>query len=220
MAHIRMSHVPHMNESRIEPTSHITQTNESCHTYEWVTSHKNESCRTCNKRVMSHIQKSHVTHTGWRRPIGCLKLQVIVHKRTTNYRALLRKMNYKDKASCDSTSPCTASLPPLPPSFGNWVNTSSHIYRLVSSYVPMSHDTRVNESCHTYEWVMSHMWMSHVTHMNESCHTYEWVMSHMWMRHMPHSYIIHNMNEWDVNEMWMRHMRHMGWLRLVGSLKL
>ena len=30
--------------------------------------------------------------TGWRRPIGCLKLQVIFRKRATNYRALLREM--------------------------------------------------------------------------------------------------------------------------------
>ena len=29
--------------------------------------------------------------TGWRRPIGCLKLQVIFCKRATNYRALLRR---------------------------------------------------------------------------------------------------------------------------------
>ena len=29
--------------------------------------------------------------TGWRRPTGCLKLQVIFRKRATNYRALLRK---------------------------------------------------------------------------------------------------------------------------------
>ena len=29
---------------------------------------------------------------GWRRPRGCLKLQVIFRKRATNYRALLRKM--------------------------------------------------------------------------------------------------------------------------------
>jgi len=35
----------------------------------------------------------------WRRPIGCLKSQVIFHKRATNIRALLRKMTYKDKAS-------------------------------------------------------------------------------------------------------------------------
>ena len=61
---------------------------------------------------MCHI---HVTHiitfyvydsTEWRRLIGCLKLQVIFRKRATNSRALLRKMTYEDKASCDSTPPC------------------------------------------------------------------------------------------------------------------
>jgi len=33
-------------------------------------------------------------------------LQVIFRKRATNYRALLRKMTYEDKASYDSTPPC------------------------------------------------------------------------------------------------------------------
>ena len=42
-------------------------------------------------------------NTGWRRLIGCLKLQFIFRKRATNYRALLRKMTYEDKASHDST---------------------------------------------------------------------------------------------------------------------
>jgi len=37
--------------------------------------------------------------TGWRRLIGYLQLQVIFRKRATNYRALLRKMTYEDKAS-------------------------------------------------------------------------------------------------------------------------
>jgi len=32
---------------------------------------------------------------GWRRPIGCLKWQVIVRKRATNYRAFLRKWSVK-----------------------------------------------------------------------------------------------------------------------------
>ena len=36
--------------------------------------------------------------TGWRRLVGCLTWQVIFHKRATNYRALLRKMTYEDKA--------------------------------------------------------------------------------------------------------------------------
>jgi len=36
-----------------------------------------------------------IEHTGWRRLIGCLKLQTIFRKRATNYRALLRKMTCK-----------------------------------------------------------------------------------------------------------------------------
>jgi len=34
----------------------------------------------------------HFFHTGWRRPTGCIKLQVIFLKRATNYTALLRKL--------------------------------------------------------------------------------------------------------------------------------
>ena len=45
---------------------------------------------------------------GWRRLIGCLKLQVIFRTRATNYRALLRKMTYEDKASSDFTPPCSS----------------------------------------------------------------------------------------------------------------
>jgi len=43
--------------------------------------------------------------TGWRRPIGCLKLQIIFRQRAVNYWALLRKMKYKDKASYGSSQP-------------------------------------------------------------------------------------------------------------------
>ena len=48
--------------------------------------------------------------TGWRRCIRCLKLQVSFHKSATNYRALLRKMTYKDKASYASSPPCSCVL--------------------------------------------------------------------------------------------------------------
>jgi len=44
--------------------------------------------------------------TGWRRPMGCLKSQIICCKWATNYRALLRKLTYKDKASYGSLPPC------------------------------------------------------------------------------------------------------------------
>ena len=39
-------------------------------------------------RVIHQLRRA----TGWRRPIGYLNLQLIFRKRTTNYRALLRKM--------------------------------------------------------------------------------------------------------------------------------
>ena len=60
--------------------------------------------------VFFHIEIwRHVAFTGLRSPIGCLKLQVMFRKRATNYRALLWKIIYKDKASHGSTSPCNIS---------------------------------------------------------------------------------------------------------------
>jgi len=44
--------------------------------------------------------------TGWQRPIGCRKFQVIFRKRATNCRALLQNMTCRDKASYGSSSPC------------------------------------------------------------------------------------------------------------------
>jgi len=43
---------------------------------------------------------------GWQGTIRCLKMQVSFRKRTTNYRALLRKETYEDKASCRCSPPC------------------------------------------------------------------------------------------------------------------
>ena len=56
---------------------------------------------------MTHL---HSLHTGWRRLIGCHKLQVIFRKRATNCRALLRKMAYKDKAFYGSLPPCSTRI--------------------------------------------------------------------------------------------------------------
>jgi len=44
--------------------------------------------------------------TGWQRCIGCLKLKISFRKRANNYRALLRKLTCKDKASCGPSPPC------------------------------------------------------------------------------------------------------------------
>jgi len=59
---------------------------------------------------MTHSHLWHVVHTGWQKPIGCLKLQVIFCKRATNYRALLRKMTCEDKASYESSPPCMRGM--------------------------------------------------------------------------------------------------------------
>ena len=45
------------------------------------------------------VTSTDTNFTGWRRPIGCLKLQVIFRKRAINHTALLQKITYKDKAS-------------------------------------------------------------------------------------------------------------------------
>jgi len=48
----------------------------------------------------------------WRRPAGCLRLQVIFRKRANNYRALLQVMTSEDKASYGSLPPCKHILTP------------------------------------------------------------------------------------------------------------
>ena len=60
-----------------------------------------------SSRLMKRPCTPYTCSTGWRRLIGCLRLQVIFRKRATNSRALLREMTYEDKASYDSTPSCT-----------------------------------------------------------------------------------------------------------------
>ena len=53
----------------------------------------------------------YLLHAGCRRCTGCATVQVSFRQRATNYRALLRKMTYKDKASRASSPPCTSHHP-------------------------------------------------------------------------------------------------------------
>ena len=63
-----------------------------------------------------------IVHTGWRRLIGYLKLQVVFRKKATNFRALLKKMPHKDKASYGSSLPCMRT-----PTFRNTLRcTATH----------------------------------------------------------------------------------------------
>ena len=120
----------------------------------------------------------------------------------------------------------------------------SHV--LHEYYVKISHVTsewvvsRMNGLCHV--WIeSSHIWMSHVTyewvisHMNESCHIlishikYEWVKSqvnessHIYMSHVTYKWAMSRMHEVHspcLHIIYRSPYLHMGWLRLVGSLKL
>ena len=66
--------------------------------------------------------------TEWRRYMGCLKLQVIFCTRATNYRALLREMTSKDKASYDSTPLCTDCTNDLSTTLGQNLITCFEIF--------------------------------------------------------------------------------------------
>jgi len=100
-----------------------------CNTLQHITSHCNtlQHTATHHKYFLIHQQ-----HTGWRKCIDYLKLQVIFRKRATNYRALLRKITYKDTASYDSTPPCNCT-PPL--SYILWAHKSKFIFKLKYSHV-------------------------------------------------------------------------------------
>jgi len=129
MSRAWMRHVRSVNESclftHLEYTSKcysvmnstMWQVNEPCLAYDWVMYLYTPSIYVTYSYVWRGwfviiswvVQICHVTPTYhaqitvWRRPIGCLKLQVVFRKRATNYRALMRKVTYKDKAFYHST---------------------------------------------------------------------------------------------------------------------
>jgi len=107
--------------------THVTHTDESCHTYEWVMSqvwighvtHTNESCLTY-EWVMSHVRMSHVTRTNEMLPSAWSVGPYL-------------------RVESDMTHDANT-------------DKSCHTYEWVMSHVRMSHVTHTNESCHTYEW--------------------------------------------------------------------
>jgi len=99
-----------------------------------------------------HVVYTTISNTGWRRPIWCLKLQVKLRKRATNYRALLRKM------ICKIRHPMGIRHPVLPPPICFWpflrmhisVTTRKreqkkiriHVYMHVQIYIELARDQR------------------------------------------------------------------------------
>jgi len=107
-----------------------------------------------------------VMYTGWRRPIGCLKLQVIFRKRATNYRALLRKMTYKDKASYGSSPPCGTAT----------VIRHRHCAAIATSHAHARTHSRTHTHTHT------HMYSLSLTHTHTYTHTHTPYSPHVSLR--------------------------------------
>jgi len=133
--------------------SHVTRTNESCHTHGWVMSHArmrhatrtNESCRTRTR----HVRKKNVTR---------------MNQSCHTYEQDMSRTN-ASRHTCERVMAHVSNL--------DW---QPHMSETCHTW--MSHVTHVDESCRTHEWIMPAICMSHVTHMNGSCHPYERDMSH------------------------------------------
>ena len=79
-----------------------------CFVYAEVYTHANPKWKRLSCiRLLSIPMDSHLFTIQAGASIVWLKLLVIFRQRATNYRALLRKITCKDKASYDSTPPCT-----------------------------------------------------------------------------------------------------------------
>jgi len=80
---------------------------------------------------------------------------------------------------------------------------SCPLSRALSVSRSLNHTTHTNESWYTREWSISHIWVFHVTAAAfQQNQTHQWVMAH---------------TQWVMWQIW---LSHMGWLRLVGFLKL
>jgi len=131
---------------------HVTHVNGSCHTYEYVMSHKGISHVTrvnvsCHKRsILRHkmcVSSCHLTACGSRIKYiteSCHTVQwVISHMKN------VKRMN----------EPC--------------MNVSRHVYEWVMSHTSPSHVIQFNESFHTFEKCQTYEWAM-----------YECVMPHVW----------------------------------------
>ena len=167
MAHIWMSHVPHMEwvMSHIW-MSHVPHMNESCPTYEWV---------------MSHTWMSHVTHMNescptyeMRHPSSRLEHSFIHATSYTDSSHVTREwvMSHMKNESCligkSVTSYLTHSYTPL------------YTQILAMSHAWMSHVTHTGRDSFTYgTWFILNK--GHDSFTYKTWHIYLWDMTHLHM---------------------------------------
>jgi len=128
---------------------HVTNMNESCHTYDGIMSHKR----------MSHVSHRNASRICMRSSRHCT-YDWVMSRMWLSHVASVRE-------SCH-TYECVSYA-------YEWVMSRIEMRR---GYAWGAVDiARMNVSCHTSAWVVSQIWVSHGTHMHAVCHTYEWVVS-------------------------------------------
>jgi len=109
-----------------------------------------------------HLYVPNALYTGWRRLIGSPKLQIIFHKRATKYRALLRKMTYKDKGSYESSPPCSKGI-----QWMSHIRHFAHMNAAKTSYECHMYVVYYNALCVTSSrGIWWHIWTSNVVNMS------------------------------------------------------
>jgi len=224
MLNIWIRHVTYMKESRHLWQRHVTRGSASCHTYECVMSHiwvrhvphMSASCHTC-ERVMPCVTKTCHMATS------CRTLRTDRRHDTYYSDTLHISMRHvaRTNASCQS---CERVMPRVKKTKTCHVTCRSSSCHVLRS--DQRHVTHMNASCHTYECIMSHIWMHHVTHAKESCpsvkktcHTR--IMTHSHVKQLIYSNVTRQIRSFVfICVTWRIDTSRMGWLQLVGSLKL
>ena len=88
------------------------------------------------------------TYIGWRRLIGSPMLQIIFHKRATEYRSLLRKTTYQDKGPVSLRHPVLGSSI-LEQHTATHCNTLQHTatHCVLHTFVKLIEDATILKSC-------------------------------------------------------------------------
>jgi len=143
-------------------------THTATHTATHLNPHQWASCTHCNTLQHTSWGIIHTMHkeihrciTGWRRSIGCLKLQVSFRRRASNYRALLRKMNYKDKTPYGSLPTCTIMC--VTGQSWGFIHTLQHTLQRTATHI-------ITQYTHTTTHVMRHRTHT-ATHTATHCNT-------------------------------------------------
>jgi len=140
--------------------SHLTQSNEPCHSFKWVITHV-PSCvpRThTNELCLTHTNDSRLTYE-W--------VMTLIQMRHTSWSFQCSEHTHTNASYLTHTNESCHTY--------EWVVSLIQTIQRVQPGVPSSFPTTHTPMSHT-----SHIHMSHVKHTNESCHSFKWTnQSHL-----------------------------------------